>query len=271
MIGSMQTRPPGKTGITVPRVCFGTLTFGSQVNESCARRMVDTLLDRGLNFLDTANVYNQGESERIVGRCIAGRRDRVILASKVRGKMNESGDGGAYEGLSRAAILRAVDDSLRRLGTDYLDLYYLHQPDRSVPVEESLDAVESLVKAGKVRFPALSKYAPWQVIEAKWIAAARGLVPATVTQSMYNLLTRGIEREYLPMCRRFGIFTCIYNSLAGGLLTGKQQESAPVPGSRFDENRMYVDRYWHPAYFDAVEALAVSAAAHGRSLLSVAL
>jgi aryl-alcohol dehydrogenase-like predicted oxidoreductase len=185
--------------------------------------------------------------------------------------MNESGDGGAYEGLSRAAILRAVDDSLRRLGTDYLDLYYLHQPDRSVPVEESLDAVESLVKAGKVRFPALSKYAPWQVIEAKWIAAARGLVPATVTQSMYNLLTRGIEREYLPMCRRFGIFTCIYNSLAGGLLTGKQQESAPVPGSRFDENRMYVDRYWHPAYFDAVEALAVSAAAHGRSLLSVAL
>jgi aryl-alcohol dehydrogenase-like predicted oxidoreductase len=262
----METRPLGKTGLTVPRVCFGTMTFGSQVDQTAASGIVDSLLDRGLNFLDTANVYNQGESERIVGKCIAGRRDKVILASKVRGKMNEG-----YEGLSRNAIVRAVEDSLNRLATDYLDLYYLHQPDYAVPLDESLEAVESLVKSGKVRFPALSNYSSWQVTEAQWIAAARGFVPATVTQPMYNLIARGIEQEFLPMCRYFEIFTCIYNPLAGGLLTGKQQSAAPVPGSRFDSNRMYLDRYWHPAYFEAVEALAAAATAHGRSLVSVAL
>jgi aryl-alcohol dehydrogenase-like predicted oxidoreductase len=262
----MQTRPLGKTGLTVPRVCFGTMTFGSQLDEAGARQIVDYLLDRGLNFLDTANVYNQGESERIVGRCLNGRRDRVILASKVRGKMNEG-----YEGLSRAAILRAVDDSLERLGTDYLDLYYLHQPDYSVPLDESLEALETLVKAGKIRFPALSNYASWQVTQAQWMAATRGFTPATVTQPMYNLLARGIEQEYLPMCRELGIFTCIYNPLAGGLLTGKQPNSAPLAGSRFDKNQMYLDRYWHQAQFHAVDELAASAAAHGRSPISLAL
>jgi aryl-alcohol dehydrogenase-like predicted oxidoreductase len=262
----MQTRPLGKTGLTVPRVCFGTMTFGSQVDEPNARRIVDYCLDHEVNFFDTANVYNQGESERILGRCIQGRRDRVVLAGKVRGRMNDG-----YEGLSRTAILRAVDDSLTRLGTDYLDLYYLHHPDPAVPLEESLEAVETLVQAGKVRFPALSNYAAWQVTEAQWIAAARGFVPATVTQPMYNLLARGIEQEYLPMCSHFGVFTCIYNPLAGGLLTGKQHRAAPVAGSRFDGNRVYLDRYWHPAYFEAVETLSAAAAAHGRSLAGLAL
>ena len=263
----MQTRPLGKTGLTVPRVCFGTMTFGSQVDQTAAQTIVDYLLDRNLNFLDTANVYNQGESERILGRCIKGRRDEVILASKVRGKMNEAG----YEGLSKPAILRSIDDSLQRLQTDYLDLFYLHQPDYAVPLEESLEALETLVKAGKIRFPALSNYAAWQVAQAEWIAASRGYTPATVTQPMYNLLARGLEQEYLPMCADLGIFTCIYNPLAGGLLTGKQQKSAPVEGSRFDKNQMYLDRYWHPAYFDAVDTLAAAAAKHGRSLTSLAL
>jgi aryl-alcohol dehydrogenase-like predicted oxidoreductase len=263
----MQTRPLGKTGLTVPRVCFGTMTFGSQVDEADAHKIIDYLLDRDLNFLDTANVYNQGESERILGRCIKGRRDRVILASKVRGKMNDKG----YEGLSRTAILRAVDDSLERLGTDYLDLCYLHNPDHSVPLDESLEALETLVKAGKIRFPALSNYASWQVTQAQWIAATRGFIPATVTQPMYNLLARGIEQEYLPMCRELGIFTCIFNPLAGGLLTGKQPKSAPIAGSRFDKNQMYLDRYWHPAQFEAVDELATAARARGRSLVSVAL
>jgi aryl-alcohol dehydrogenase-like predicted oxidoreductase len=243
------------------------MTFGSQVDQNAAQRIVDFSLDRGLNFLDTANVYNQGESERIVGRTIAGRRDKVILASKVRGKMNEAG----YEGLSRNAIFSALDDTLARLGTDYLDLYYLHQPDYSVPIAESLDALEQLVKAGKIRFPALSNYSSWQVTEAQWIASDRHYTPATVTQPMYNLLARGLEQEYLPMCRQFGIFTCIYNPLAGGLLTGKQQKERPLPGTRFDNNSMYLDRYWHPAYFEAVDELAAAAAAAGRSLVSVAL
>lgn len=241
------------------------MTFGSQVDQAEAERIVDLCLANGVNFLDTANVYNKGESERILGRCLRGRRDRFVLASKVRGSM------GAYEGLSRAAILKAVDESLERLGTDYLDLCYLHHPDGGVPIEESLEAMEQLVKAGKIRFPALSNYASWQVTEALWIAKERGYTPATVTQPMYNLLARGLEAEYLPMCERFGIFTCVYNPLAGGLLTGKQSHERPLPGTRFDANRMYLDRYWHTAQFDAVDRLHSAAKAHGRTLLSVAL
>jgi aryl-alcohol dehydrogenase (NADP+) len=261
----------GRTGLTVSRVCFGTMTFGSQVVEGDARRIVDFCLDQGVNFLDTANVYNQGESERILGLCLKGRRDKVVLASKVFGSMTGATPDETYEGLSRAAIFRAVDASLARLGTDYLDLYYLHRPDYTVPVEESLGALEDLVKAGKVRFPALSNYAAWQVTEAQWIAAERKYTPATVTQPLYNLLGRGLEQEYLPMCRRLDIFTCIYNPLAGGLLTGKQQVDRPLPGSRFDNNQMYLDRYWHPAFFEAVQELSRSARACGRSMVSVAL
>jgi aryl-alcohol dehydrogenase-like predicted oxidoreductase len=212
-------------------------------------------------------VYNQGESERILGRAIAGRRAEIVLASKVRGKMTADG----YEGLSRDAICRAIDASLERLGTDYLDLYYLHHPDYGVPIEESLEAMERLVEAGKIRFPALSNYAAWQVTETQWIASVRGYTPATVTQPLYNLLARGLEQEYLPMCRRLGIFTCIYNPLAGGLLTGKQQMDRPLPGTRFDNNQVYLNRYWHPAYFEALDELTAAASAHGRSLASVAL
>lgn len=266
IINSVQTRPLGQTGLTVSRVCLGTMTFGSQVALPEARRIVDTCLDQGVNFIDTANAYNKGESERILGECLREKRASIVLASKVFNPMPEG-----YAGLSRGSILRAVDDSLARLGTDYLDLYYLHQPDYAVPLDESLEALESLVKAGKIRFPALSNYASWQVVEARWIAARCSLVPVTVTQPMYNLLARGIEQEFLPMCRHFGIFTCIYNPLAGGLLTGKQQKDQPIPGSRFDKNASYLDRYWHTAYFQAVEELAAAAGRYRRSLLNVAI
>jgi 1-deoxyxylulose-5-phosphate synthase len=263
----MQTRPLGRTGLTVSRVCLGAMTFGSQVDGNEAQRMVDFSLAGGVNFLDTANVYNQGESERILGRSVGGKRAQVVLAGKVRGRMTADG----CEGLSREAIFRAVDASLARLGTDYLDLCYLHYPDYGVPIEESLEALERLVQAGKIRFPALSNYSSWQVTEAQWIAAEKRYTPATVSQPLYNLLARGAEQEYLPMCRRFGIFTCIYNPLAGGLLTGKQQERAPLPGTRFDDNQTYLDRYWHPAYFEAVRELSAAAGAHGRSMVSLAL
>jgi len=141
-------------------------------------------------------------------------RDKVILASKVRGKMGEAPN---ESGLSRAAIERGIEDSLRRLQTDYLDLYYLHQPDYAVPIEESLDAMERLVKQGKVRYPASSNYSGWQVGQMQWIAQKNGYKPATVTQPMYNLLARGIEQEYLPMTRDFGVSTVVYNPLAGGI------------------------------------------------------
>jgi aryl-alcohol dehydrogenase-like predicted oxidoreductase len=241
------------------------MTFGSQVDEAEAQRIIDFSLANGLDFLDTANVYNKGESERILGRCLKGKRAGVILASKVRGRME------GYEGLSKTSIFRAIDESLQRLGTDYLDLYYMHQPDYSVPLEESLEAMEDLVRTGKIRFPAMSNYASWQVTEAQWIAARRRFTPVTVTQPMYNLLARGVEAEFMPMAKHLGIFTCIYNPLAGGLLTGKQQLARPLEGTRFDKNQSYLDRYWHPACFAAVDELSAAAATYGRSPVSVAL
>jgi aryl-alcohol dehydrogenase-like predicted oxidoreductase len=256
------------TGLKVSRICFGTMTFGGQADEPAASRMIDLCLDSGINFLDTANAYNNGGSEAMLGKIIKNKRSRVVLASKVRNKMGEGPD---MNGLSRAAIFRAIDDSLRRLGTDYLDIYYLHLPDYSVPIEESLDAMNTLVKQGKIRHVANSNYSGWQVLQMLWIAKQNGYSPALITQPMYNLIARGIEQEYLPMCKEFGVATVVYNPLAGGLLTGKQQRQAPLPGTRFDKNQMYLDRYWHQADFDAVDELKAVAEKSGRSLLSLAL
>lgn len=256
------------TDLDVSRICFGTMTFGNQADEQMAHRMIDCCLEQGVNFLDTANIYNNGVSEEMLGRAIKGKRDRVVLATKVRNKMGEAPD---LAGLSKRAILRAIDDSLRRLGTDYVDLYYLHLPDYEVPLEETLAAMDEVVRAGKVRFPASSNYASWQVVQMLWIAEKNGYRPAKVTQPMYNLIARGIEQEYLPMCRQFDVSTVVYNPLAGGLLTGKQSRTAPLPGTRFDKNHMYLDRYWHPQDFDAVDELKAIAQRAGRSLVSLAL
>jgi aryl-alcohol dehydrogenase-like predicted oxidoreductase len=257
-----------QTDLVVSRVCLGTMTFGGQTGEAAAGRMIDRCLEAGVNFIDTANVYNKGASESILGRVLKGRRGSVVLASKVRGKMGEGPD---ESGLSRAAILRAIDESLRRLQTDYLDLYYLHLPDYAAPLEESLAAMDELVRAGKVRYPASSNYAAWQVVRMLWLAEDSGYRPAAVTQPMYNLLARGIEQEYMPMCREMGISTVVYNPLAGGLLTGKQGRDAPLPGTRFENNQLYLDRYWHPAQFDAVDELRRIAERAGRSLVSLSL
>jgi aryl-alcohol dehydrogenase-like predicted oxidoreductase len=264
----MQTKTLTHTDLTVSRACFGTMTFGSQADESAALRMVDSALDYGVNFLDTANVYNKGVSETIVGKALKGRRDKFVLASKVRGKMGDAPD---ESGLSRAAIHKGIDESLRRLGTDYLDIYYLHQPDYDVRIEESLAAVDELVRAGKVRYAACSNYAAWQMTQILAIAEKRGYKPATITQPMYNLLARGLEPEYAPMCKEFGVSMVVYNPLAGGLLTGKQSREAPLAGTRFDNNQMYLSRYWYDTYFDAVQELAVIARNAGRSLVSLAL
>jgi aryl-alcohol dehydrogenase-like predicted oxidoreductase len=256
------------TDLTVSRICFGTMTFGGQTDAETAGRMVDRCFEAGINFFDTANVYRQGASETILGQALKGRRQQVVLASKVCGKMDAAPE---ETGLSKAAILRAADSSLRRLGTDYLDIYYLHLPDYTVPLEESIAAMDELVRAGKVRYPASSNYAAWQVVHMLGLARERNYQPAWITQPMYNLLARGIEQEYLPMCREFGVSTVVYNPIAGGLLTGKQKREAPLAGSRFDKNQMYLDRYWHPAYFDAVEELRGLAGRAGRSLVSLAL
>ena len=264
----MQTRTLPHTDLIVSRACFGTMTFGSQTDEPTAARMFDLCIDHGINFFDTANMYNTGAAESIVGNILKGRRDRVILASKVRMKMGDAPD---EEGLSRAAMRKALDLSLRRLRTDYLDLYYLHAPDWNTPVEETLETMDEFVRAGKVRYPASSNYAGWQVAQMIAIGEKCGYRPPYVSQPMYNLLARGIEQEYLAMCKAYGVSTVVYNPLAGGLLTGKQQRERPIAGTRFDNNPLYLDRYWHPGYFDAVEELQAIAGRAGRSLIDVSL
>jgi len=264
----MEYRTLSKTGLQVSRLSFGTMTFGGQTDEAAALRIVDWCFDAGINFFDTANVYHLGAAETILGKALNGRRDKAVLASKVRNKMGEAPDD---EGLSRAAMRKAIDASLTRLGTDYLDLYYLHLPDYATPIEETLEAMEELVRAGKVRFPAISNYAAWQVCEVLWKCETYGHHPYYVSQPMYNLIARGIEEEYLPFCQRFGIAVVPYNPLAGGLLTGKHSRaSGPTPGTRFDGNKMYQDRYWHEDDFAAVEDLRKIASEAGKTLVELA-
>jgi 1-deoxyxylulose-5-phosphate synthase len=257
-----------KTGLNVSRLCFGTMTFGGQTDEATSVHMVERCLDAGINFFDTANAYTGGTSETMLGRALKSHRHRVVLASKVSNKVGDAPD---QKGLSRAAIRRAIDESLKRLETDYLDLYYMHLPDYETPIVESLDAMDELVKDGKVRHVAQSNYAAWQIVEMQWICADKKYQPVVVSQPMYNLLARGIEQELLPMSKAFSIANVVYNPLAGGLLTGKHNASEPIRGSRFDKNKMYLDRYWHEDDFSAVEAVRAIAQKSGRSMISLAL
>jgi aryl-alcohol dehydrogenase-like predicted oxidoreductase len=244
------------------------MTFGGQTDEQTSVRMVERCIDSGINFFDTANVYTGGTSETMLGRALKGRRHRVILATKVSNKFGDAPD---QQGLSRPAIRRAIDESLKRLDTDYLDLYYMHLPDHSTPIEESLAAMDELIKEGKVRYAGQSNYAAWQVAQMQCIAEKNGYQPVLVSQPMYNLLARGIEQELLPMSKEFGIANVVFNPLAGGLLTGKHNASEPVRGSRFDKNKMYLDRYWHEDDFRAVEAVREISQKSGRSMVSLAL
>lgn len=264
----MDYRPLPGTDLRVSRLSLGTMTFGGQTDEAVAARMVDRALDAGINFLDTANAYNQGRSEEFLGRILRGRREKIILGTKV---FNRMGDAADDRGLSRAAMLKAIEASLKRLQTDWVDLYYLHQPDWETPIEETLETMEELVRAGKVRYPAVSNYAAWQVCEILCLCEKRGWKPSRISQPMYNLLARGIEEEYLAFSKRFGVAIIPYNPLAGGLLTGKHRRAqGPISGTRFDGNRMYLDRYWHDDYFAAVEDLEVIAREAGLTLVELA-
>jgi aryl-alcohol dehydrogenase-like predicted oxidoreductase len=264
----MEYRTLAHTDLKVSRVSFGTMTFGAQTDEGAAVRMIDRCLEAGVNFIDTANIYNQGRSETILGKALAGRRENVILATKVCGKMESAPD---ETGLSGAAIRKAIDSSLQRLQTDYVDLYYLHQPDYDVPIEETLAALDELVRAGKVRYPAVSNYAAWQVAEIHWICEKNGYKPPYISQPMYNLIARGIEEEYLPFCQRFGVAVVPYNPLAGGLLSGKHtRERGPIQGTRFDGNQIYQERYWQADDFAAVEELKAVAQEAGKTLVELA-
>jgi aryl-alcohol dehydrogenase-like predicted oxidoreductase len=239
-------------------VILGAMNFGKRTQESDALRIVDRALERGITLIDTANAYVDGESERIVGRALRGRRHRVFVATKV-GLVRVGGDvsglvriGGRPEGLSHARILAACDESLERLGTDYVDLYQLHVPDVETPIEETLSAISDLLSRGKIRAWGLSNFASWQVVEMiTW--CTRNSVPRPVmAQQMYNLLVRQLDVEWFAFAARYGFHTAAYNPLAGGLLVGNADTATPAPGSRFDENPMYQRRY----YTDRLRTLA---------------
>lgn len=251
---------------------MGTMTFGSQAAKSESCRMVDICLDAGINFFDTANVYNQGISEEILGIALGARRQKVVLADKVSGEMNREG---SYGGLSQSAIRQGIDESLTRLGTDYLDIYYLHQPDYKTPIEETLETLESLRSEGKIRYSGTSNYSAWQLCEILWLCEKNGYQPPWISQPMYNILARGIEQEYLAFTKQFEIGIVAYNPLAGGLLTGKHnQEQGPIENTRFEGDEAsaerYRDRYWHASYFQAVEELKNISQRNGRSLIELA-
>ncbi|BCB75268.1 aldo/keto reductase [Phytohabitans flavus] len=255
------------------QLVLGTMTFGAQVDQSTAAEMIALAADAGLTMVDTANVYADGASEEIVGRLLAAHPGRFTLATKVGMPSRDTPAGAAP--LSAAAVRACVEASLRRLGTDRIDLLYLHQPDRATPVEQTLSAVAALVAEGKVGELGVSNYAAWQIADLHRVAAAGGLPAPTVSQPLYNLVSRRIEEEYLEFSRAYGLTNVVYNPLAGGLLTGKHDFARPAEDGRFGTGSamggMYRDRYWSPRLFAAVEELAAAASAHGLSLVELAM
>lgn len=265
----MQYRNLGRTGIGVSRICLGTMTYGSQVDERDAIGIMERAVDAGVNFFDTADAYVQGRSEEIVGKGLKKVRQSVILATKVA---HRTGPGINEQGLSRKHVMKAIEDSLRRLGTDYIDLYYVHFPDQNTPIEETLRTLDDLVHHGKVRYVACSNFHAWRLCKALWVSDIHNLARFDCIQPPYNLFTRDIEYELLPLCASEGVGVCVYNPLAGGLLTGKHDPNKPpAEGTRFALEKGYHQRYWSDANFKAVAGLVKIAKEHGRSMPQFAL
>ena len=268
----MRYRTLGRTGIKVSEVCLGTMTFGDQVSEADAVTITRTAMDRGVNFIDTANMYVKGRSEEIVGKAIKDRREDVVLATKVGIEMGPNPND---VGLSRKHIMHEVEQSLRRLGTDYIDIYYVHRPDYTTPIETTLRVLDDLVHHGKVRYLACSNFRAFQLSKALWTSDAHDLARFDAIQPPYNLLTRDIEYELLPLCVDEALGVCVYNPLAGGLLTGKHDPTKPpAAGTRFANDtmgKMYYDRYWTESNFYAVAQVKALAAENGRDMAQMAL
>jgi aryl-alcohol dehydrogenase (NADP+) len=247
----------GSTGLVVSRICLGTMTFGSQCDERGSHAILDAAFGAGVTFIDTADVYPQrapsGTTEEIIGSWLPRRREDVVVASKCGGQM---GDRPWDKGCSRKHILGAVEASLRRLGTDYLDLYQLHRFDPDTPIDESLAALDQLVRSGKVRYIGCSNWLAYQLALAVGRSELRNVARFDTVQPRYNLLHRAVERELLPLCAGEGIGVIPYNPLAGGLLTGKHVLAAgPRDDTRFGLSPVYRDLYWHEREFDAVEQI----------------
>jgi len=251
----------GPTGLHVSRLCLGTMTFGLQCDEKTSFAILDAAAGHGITFLDTADAYplggkltDMGRTEEILGKWLKGRREQFIVATKCSGKVGEAP---WQQGTSRKHVMRAIDDSLRRLGTDYVDLYQVHHFDAATPVDETVEAFDAVVKAGKARYVGVSNYHAYRVARALGRAEALRLAKPVSVQPRYNLLFRELERELLPLCREENLAVIPYNPLAGGLLTGKHKRGAPPAGTRFTLGaaaKTYTERYWKEREFATVDA-----------------
>ena len=269
----MKYRTLGRTGLQVSPLCLGTMMFGQWGNpdhdDSVA--VIHAAIDAGVNFIDTADVYSAGESEEILAKAIAGRRDDLVIATKVHGSMGRDPN---RSGNSRRWIMKAVEDSLRRLGTDYIDLYQIHRPEPGTDIDETLGALTDLVRQGKVRYLGSSTFPPSAVVEAQWAAERRQRERFVCEQPPYSILARGIEAELLPTCERYGMGAIVWSPLAGGWLSGKWRKGAEGLTSRRAERipaRYDLSIPENQAKLDAAEALAVLAEETGISLVHMAL
>ncbi len=246
----MTYRTVGRTGVKVSSLCFGTMSFGDSADETESARMFGRCLDTGVNFFDTADVYAGGRSEEILGALIAPIRDDLVVTSKVFGRTGEDVNAG---GLSRRHITRAVEASLRRLKTDRLEFYFVHQFDADTPIEETLRALDDLVRRGLVLYPAVSNWAAWQIMKALGVSAREHLARFELIQPMYNLAKRQAEVEILPLARSEQVGVIPYSPLGGGLLTGKYGSRDQPERGRLVENRMYAKRYGDATYAEVAE------------------
>jgi 1-deoxyxylulose-5-phosphate synthase len=276
----MKIRRMGRTGLKVSEVCLGTMTFGRQTDESTAFAIMDLAAEEGINFIDTADIYPVppalelvGRTEQIVGAWLKGKRSRFVLATKCG---NRTGVLPNDTGLSRKHIMEAIEASLRRLQTDFVDIYYVHQPDLDTPVEETLRTLEDLVRSGKTRYIGCSNYTAWQIAKSLWTSDKLMVTRFDVVQPRYNLLFREIENEVFPVCWDEGLGVVVFNPLAGGFLTGKyQQGQEPNDNTRFglfrEADSLYRERYWKDHHFRAVEELKQFFEPRNRRLVHVAL
>jgi aryl-alcohol dehydrogenase-like predicted oxidoreductase len=270
----MEMRVLGTTGVTVSPLCLGAMMFGSWGNPDHDEsvRIIDRALDAGINFIDTADVYSQGESEEIVGKALAGgKRDRVVLATKVHGQM---GDDPNQQGNSRRWIIRECENSLRRLGTDHIDLYQIHRPDPTADVDETLGALTDLIRAGKISYAGSSTFPAAQIVEAQWTAQRRGRERFVCEQPPYSILVRGIEDEVLPACQRYGMGVIPWGPLASGWLSGGYRKGRELPASHRSSrlpHRFDINLPENQVKLEAAENLAVLAEEAGLSLIHLAL
>jgi len=249
----METRSLGRTGAQVSVLCLGVMTFGWKTEQDEATAMIDRFLDQGGNFIDTANVYGRGKSETMTGIALkeGGKRDQVFLATKVHGKMDDT-DPNAW-GNTRFNIIKACEDSLRRLQTDHIDLYQIHRPQSAVPIDETLRALDDLIKQGKVRYIGTSTYAAWQVVESLWVSKELGLNRFVTEQPPYHILDRRIERELVPAARTYGIGIIPWSPLAGGKLTGKYKRGEAAPANSREDPTKFSEQTW--TVLEGLEAL----------------